>query len=132
MNIDIISVIDVLNQEYGSRHISGWMYLIGAIVSILGAISAKELVQKNKALKQSIGENLKTKVLRATIFSQEENLTVEYLGQIMQEPDGYRLTIESRHNGDATIVADIFKPSLDEVSEYLRSETKFILADFKP
>src|SRR5690242_19241669 len=132
MNIDIISVIDALNQEYGSRKISGWMYLIGAIVSILGAISAKELVRKNKALKQSIGENLKTKILRATIFSQEENLTVEYLGQIMQDADGYRLTIESRNNGNTTIVADILKPSLDEVSEYLLSETKFILADFKP
>ena len=125
------TIIDALSQGYGRRETPGWVYVIGAIISVASAISAKELVKKRKALRKAKVEKLETEVLKARLFSQDLGTEVEYSGCLRKEANSYRLIIESHQDGVASIVADVTKDSLDEVAEYLRAETKFILADFK-
>lgn len=111
--------------------IPGWLYLTSGITSVVAAISARDLSKKRKALSNAKKQRLHTQVLRARLFSQEDGKTVEYNDLLKKEEDNYRLVIETINNGKSKVVTDTLKSSLDEIAEYLRRETKFILADFK-
>ena len=100
-------------------------------MTVTSTISAKEIVKKRKALRKSKADKLEKQVLKARLFSQEDGLEVEYNGCIMKESNSYRLIIEATKNGETSVNVDVIKETLDDVAEYLRGETKFILADFK-
>jgi hypothetical protein len=131
MSITIQSIIDVLNQEYGHRRTPGWMYLIGGIVSIASTIAAKGLLEKRRALKSAKTEALEIQVLTARVFSQQKEGEIEYKGSLRKEGGGYNVIIEAISDGSASVVSSVKKDSLDEIEEYLRRKTSFILADFK-
>ena len=125
------TIIDALSQEYGRRHTPGWLYVLGVLSSVVGTISAKQLADKRRVLRMAKAEELNTQILRASLISQEENGEIEYIGTLRKEENGYRLIIEAREDGMNRVTTDVVKRSLDQVAEYLRAETKFILADFK-
>ena len=131
MDSIIQTIIDVLSERYGARNTPGWVYAVGVIVTVTSTISAKEIVKKRKALRKSKADKLEKQVLKARLFSQEDGLEVEYNGCIMKESNSYRLIIEATKNGETSVNVDVIKETLDDVAEYLRGETKFILADFK-
>ena len=131
MNSIIQTIIDALGRGYGRRNTPGWAYVLGVIISVAGATSTSELVKKRKALIKEKAKKLETQILRARLFSQEEGGEVEYGGCLRKEPDSYRLIIEVYKGDAASVVADVTKTSLDEMADYLRGNTKFILSDFK-
>lgn len=127
----IQTIIDALSQGYGRRDTPGWAYVLAAIISAAGAISAKELAKKRKALRVAKTAKLTTQELRASLFSQDDDGEVHYQGWLKKEQNKYRLMIEAKKDGNIHVVADVVKDSIDEIAEYLRAETKFILSDFK-
>jgi hypothetical protein len=63
--------------------------------------------------------------------SKEDGSEIKYNGLLKKEDDRYRLTIETTSYVDTRIVADVIKQTLDEMDAYMRTETIFIMDDFK-
>jgi hypothetical protein len=126
------SIIDILNQEYGKRGTVGSLYLIYFLTPIVLAMHAKELAKKYKTLKATKESQLDLRELSASLFTTEGGEQVKFFATLNQDKfDTFHLIVEKSKNANTSTVANIKKNSLDEIERYLRSETKFILADFK-
>ncbi|MGM0564941.1 MAG: hypothetical protein ACQES2_11465 [Pseudomonadota bacterium] len=125
-------IIDALFQEYGRRHLPGWIYALGAIVSISGAITASEIAKKRKRLRASKLDKLATQVLTAHIFSKDGKGTIHHKATLKRNTNEYSLKIEAIRATDQVVKDDVVKHSIEDIELYLRENTHFLLSDFKP
>jgi hypothetical protein len=124
------TIVDFLSQSYGRRNVPGWIYLLGAAISVAGAISVKEITKKRKALKSVTEQKLLVCALHARILSVEDRIDVEYRAVLKKDLIGYRVSIDTGKDGNVEVVADVSKTTLNEIADFLRAETKFVLEDF--
>jgi len=125
------AIWEILDYRIGRHDTPVWMYFVYPIIAYIGFIKAKEIITKRKALREAKKEKLSERDLKATLYSEEHDGTVEYNGTISSIDSNYHLHIVEKKNGGSIVVVDTKKNTLDEVADYLRRETKFILADFK-
>ncbi|MBK6366520.1 MAG: hypothetical protein IPF65_04440 [Polaromonas sp.] len=132
MNDLYLAIIDALNQKYGSKEMPGWMFVLAAIISIVSAFHAKEIAKSFKNFIAEKDSELVKSILHAKLFSQDEHSTTEYNGILTRNNrDNYSVVIQVIREGKPKVIADATRNSLDEIEIFLRSKTKFILADFK-
>jgi hypothetical protein len=133
MNQFIAPIIDWIGSTHGhGRHeYYGWIIIIIIATSIANKSALKELLLNNKLLRQKLKENLNEKALSATIFSEENNQTIKYIGSITKEDSGYRITIKTSLPLEEKIILNEIIESLDTADFFLRNNSKFILSDFR-
>ena len=122
-------IIDFLGERQGLRR--NWQYVFGVVVSIMGALAAREYARKWRKLKGDHDGRLLTKPLTATVISTEKQGEIRYDAEITAVDDGYRVTIVKEGGLCPGQIVDHSLASLDDVERFLRANTKFILADFR-
>lgn len=128
----IDTIAEFFSTAHGSRGTPGWMYLLYVLAAVGGALVAKdaaERIQKHKREKL-LSLDAKHK-LQAAFTSEENEEEIEYRASITKEDGRFHLKIsEKRKSGSEKILKKTLS-SWDELSEYLRTKTKFVITDFK-
>ena len=127
----ITEVIAWLGEQHGFRDTYGWVYVLGAAMSVWGAFKAREFAQKRNVLRQQKANAVQQADLSASLYTEEDGTKVRYSGSLCQGAEAITIIVHREANGTAQTVASQSVSSMDEAAEYLRQHTKFILADFR-
>ena len=125
------AVLDALTREYGRHDTPGWMYAISFIIIGYTWYTGKEILKKKKILRLKKENELANKELFASLVTEVDGNKIEYSAKIINLNNRFQLIVEKLDDGVKTKVTEISKNTIDDIAEYLRSKTKFVLSDFK-
>ncbi len=127
----LFTINEWMSQTYGRNDTYGWVYVLLFIASVFGGFQAKELVKKRSSLRQKQIQTARKRDLEAVLVTEEDGKEVKYLGVISRSANSLAVTIRKETEEESETVVNQTAETMEEVSDFLRQKTKFILADFK-
>lgn len=130
MDIQTIqAILDELAEGYGRHDTPGWLIIAALIITFAGSLSAREIFRKHQASIERKKESLRVTNLKASLLSTESDEEVRYEAAIVQQNDTYKLSVMRIDVSEPLIDKEFM--TLEELDNYLRINTKFVLTDFK-
>lgn len=126
------TVLDALSERYGSRGLTGWHYLIGTVVSIAGALSAKELYdRRSRFRRKSLGALIGGERLAASVVTQTDRGNEKTEAELSHSESQFILELIQTKASDSPRSNRLMFGSWDEVARYLEANTILRISDFK-
>ena len=130
------SLIDFLTTPHGRRNLYGWVYLAGFVVSIIGILEAKELVQRKTRHKELGCAALDaSQILSAQATVDRDGQTETVSATLHQEGTRYVLNLSRSSTSPASGLDSVIERAFDswhEVAAYLEHNSVLRIGDFKP
>ena len=131
MDEAIQTIIGLLKQDWGSRQIPGWNFVLAAIVSVLTGLTAREMARKRRETRERVSTKLMRGSSTASINFDENGADVRHLAELRIEEGFYRVVVKRLVDNSTSVESEFSARNIDELSEMLRSQTKFVLGDFE-
>jgi len=136
-NIYVDDIITYLGHWLGEVYVSRGhrttlaLQLVAVGVMITGAITARDYAGRRKQLKEYQTTKLAIDSLSMTLVSDDRGTPTQYSATVTKEDHDYRLSIVKTSGTTQKTTTNEYFRSLDEVENYLRENTPFLLSDFK-
>lgn len=102
--------------------------IVAIVIFMLASMIGAALYRaKRKAFKQRTAQTLEAKTLVATSVTDANGQAVKHLATLRQDVNNYVITVSR----DGAELCRASLSSLDEVDQYLRAHTAFVLSDFR-
>jgi len=91
----------------------------------------KDVLARRKAFLTSKTQALVSKPLSAISFAEEDGQKIRFTGVLLEKEGAYTVTVTRDDDRETTVSSLDGLLSLEEVEDYLRGHTPFILSDFR-